>query len=261
MIASVVLIAAAFGCNRRDADQSRTDAIGAGGVPFVNKVWSVVESPSGATGELYVFLSTGTLVIASPEAVPSVGRWSWDSGALTMIEGGTPYSAEIVALKESELSIRVHNMGKSWDLRCVPARHSIPDTMRSVEFNPADHTVLADGREPFWHLQVDGGSALLFTSDQKRVQFANGEWTQLDAPSWQYEARRERAGGEQVLTLTITSSLCTDSETGVALPLHATLFLDGLRMDGCALAGRSRSNTSPVAPPSPKCLHDRGGLQ
>jgi uncharacterized membrane protein len=241
MIASVVLMAATLGCDRRDAEQSVTDGHKVDNAPFVNKVWSVVESPGGATGDLYVFLSTGTLVIASPEAVPSVGRWSWDGRELTMIEGGTPYSGEIVALTDSELSIKVHDMGKTWDLRFAPAGHAMPDTTRPVEFNPADHKVFADGREPFWHLQVDGGSALLFTSDQKRVQFTNGEWMQVDAPSWEYEARREDEGGEHVLRLTITRSLCTDSELGVDLPLRAALFLDGVRMDGCAFAGRSRS--------------------
>jgi uncharacterized membrane protein len=239
-VSIVFIIAAVFGCNQGDSDQESDSASPAAAqAAFVNKVWSVVESPAGATGELYVFLSTGTLVIASPEARPSLGRWSWESGGLTMVEGGLPYNADIVALEDSVFSIRIRNMGKSWDLRLVPAGHAMPDTTRAVEFNPAENRILADGKEPFWHLEVDGSSALLYTRGEKRAQYDDGVWIQVDAPSWQYEAQRKRGDRKEVLQLTITRSLCVDSESGAESPLHATLVLNGRRMNGCALAGRS----------------------
>ncbi|MDH3198588.1 MAG: hypothetical protein OEO21_10150, partial [Candidatus Krumholzibacteria bacterium] len=61
----------------------------------------------------------------------------------------------------------------------------------------------------------------------------------VDAPSWQYEARRTDADGEEVLMLTIRSSLCVDSTSGAESPLRAVLVREGRRLEGCAVAGRS----------------------
>jgi hypothetical protein len=42
---------------------------------FVNRVWVVSESKQVAPGALRVFLSDGTLVMASPDSTPAFGQW------------------------------------------------------------------------------------------------------------------------------------------------------------------------------------------
>jgi hypothetical protein len=76
---------------------------------FVNKVWMVDRSPSVARGQLYIFLSEGTLVIASSTGTPSFGKWIDEGGMLTMVEEGIPYKVDIVELTDDTFSIRVHN--------------------------------------------------------------------------------------------------------------------------------------------------------
>lgn len=57
---------------------------------FVDRVWKVASSSGVATGTLYVFLSEGTLVIASPNSKPSLGSWAFKDGELTMVEESIP---------------------------------------------------------------------------------------------------------------------------------------------------------------------------
>jgi len=87
---------------------------------FVNRVWEVAESSAVAPGHLYIFLSEGTLVVASPTGTPSLGRWSRAGEGLTMIEDGISYATDIVALSADEFRIRSHNPGTPVDIRLVP---------------------------------------------------------------------------------------------------------------------------------------------
>lgn len=88
---------------------------------FVNRVWRVAESTGVAPGHLYVFLSEGTLVIASPTGTPSLGTWTRDGVGLTMVEDGLAYATDIVSLTADEFRIRSHNPGEPVDTRLVPA--------------------------------------------------------------------------------------------------------------------------------------------
>ena len=90
---------------------------------FVNRVWRVADSTAVAPGQLYVFLSEGTLVMASPSATPSLGTWrrDGDSDSFTMVEEGRPYRVDILALTDQEFRIRSHNPGQPVDIRLVPA--------------------------------------------------------------------------------------------------------------------------------------------
>ena len=58
---------------------------------FVNKVWTVAESEQVARGDLRVFLSDGTLVMASSHGTPAFGTWSYKGGQLTITEEGLKY--------------------------------------------------------------------------------------------------------------------------------------------------------------------------
>jgi hypothetical protein len=95
-------------------------------VSFVNRVWQVAESSAVAPGQLYVFLSEGTLVVASPSGTPSLGRWSPAGAGLTMIEGGISHPTDIVALTATEFHLRSHNPGQPVDIRLVPAATTAP---------------------------------------------------------------------------------------------------------------------------------------
>src|SRR5262245_17656419 len=76
----------------RPAPAAAPAADSAGGKPsFVNRVWKVSQSTSVAPGQLYVILSEGTLVVASPSGTPSLGKWTDEGGVLTIVEESLPY--------------------------------------------------------------------------------------------------------------------------------------------------------------------------
>lgn len=88
---------------------------------FVNRVWRVSRSTGVAAGTLYAFLAEGTLLITSADSKPSLGKWTFENGRLTMIEEGRPHRTEILALSENELRIRSHNPGGAVEITLVPA--------------------------------------------------------------------------------------------------------------------------------------------
>ena len=90
-------------------------------VTFVNRVWRVADATAVAPGQLYVFLSEGTLVMTSPSSTPSLGTWRRAGNGFTMVEEGRPYRVDILALTDQEFRIRSHNPGQPVDIRLVPA--------------------------------------------------------------------------------------------------------------------------------------------
>ncbi len=93
----------------------------AGEATFVNVVWTVAESETVAKGTLYVFLSEGTLVIASPHGKPMLGSWRHDGDRLVMVEESIAYPTDILHLDENEFRIRSNNPGGSVEIRLVRA--------------------------------------------------------------------------------------------------------------------------------------------
>jgi hypothetical protein len=81
----------------------------------------VSESASVAPGTLYVFLSEGTLVIASPNSKPALGTWKYEGGRLTMVEDGIPYKVDVLKLSQDEFKIRSNNPGEPVEISLVPA--------------------------------------------------------------------------------------------------------------------------------------------
>ena len=234
MALSILLPAAA--CN--SGEQSKSSGM----LPptkLVNKVWAVAQSPGGPSGDLYVFLSEGTLVIASAEAAgPVVGRWSWDGHKLTMSETSMPYTAEILSLTDSEFRFRADywNLG-SGEFLLVPAPQMMPDTTRRVEFDPSQYHVYAQGDAPAWLLTVEGGVANLRTHEGNRV-FREGSWEGEDAHTWVFTAHRRGASGDETLSLIISTERCIFGPAGATLPMRADLDISGKEFKGCALAGK-----------------------
>jgi heat shock protein HslJ/uncharacterized membrane protein len=95
---------------------------------FVNRVWEVAESEQVAQGSLRVFLSDGTLVMASPHATPAFGTWRYDDGRLAITEEGLEYPVDILALNERAFRIRMHSPGEPVEILFAPARAIPPDS-------------------------------------------------------------------------------------------------------------------------------------
>lgn len=110
------------GCSERSAPpEKRPQVTAEGAAGFINIVWKVSESPSVAPGMLYVFLSDGTLVVASPHGKPALGTWRNVGGILTMVEEGIPYQVDVLNVSHDQFRIRSHNPGKPADITFVPA--------------------------------------------------------------------------------------------------------------------------------------------
>ena len=88
---------------------------------FVNRVWSVQSSNAVAQGQLYVFLSEGTLVIASANGTPALGTWKQQDQTFTMVEEGIAYAVEILELTQERFRIRMRNPGEPVEMTLVPA--------------------------------------------------------------------------------------------------------------------------------------------
>jgi hypothetical protein len=112
----------AFGCAPRSAPAPEADAEAeAATVSFVDRVWKVSESPGVARGTLYVFLSDGTLVIASRNSQPALGTWRSVGHSLTMVEEGIEYPTDVLSLTRDEFKIASQNPGGTLEITMVPA--------------------------------------------------------------------------------------------------------------------------------------------
>lgn len=127
---------------------------------FVNRVWAVAESEQVAPGELRVFLSEGTLVMASPHAKPAFGTWRYDGGRLTITEEGQEYPVDILALSEGAFSIRMHSPGEPVEIMFAPAEQVPPDAVPSAkQADAAPAAVVLWGTA--WRLEDIAGAGVL----------------------------------------------------------------------------------------------------
>lgn len=112
----ILLLSVGTGCAKPVPQEAR-----AGKPSFENRVWTVAESDSVAKGTLYVFLSEGTLVIASPHSKPMLGSWRREGDGLVMVEDSIAYPTDILHLDEREFRIRSHNPGTPVEMKLVRA--------------------------------------------------------------------------------------------------------------------------------------------
>jgi hypothetical protein len=124
VLAAATACAALCGCVDRAVPPADRPAETKAAAGFVNKVWTVRESPGVAPGTLYVFLSEGTLVITSRNSKPMLGKWTRDGTVFTMVEEGTAYKIDIVTLTADEFKILSHNPGGALEITLVPAPQS-----------------------------------------------------------------------------------------------------------------------------------------
>ena len=88
---------------------------------FVDRSWKVKESSAGEPGTVYAFLGDGTLIVDSPNGTPMVGKWTFEKGALTMVEEGIAYPTDILHLDANEFRLRSNNPGEPVLITLVPA--------------------------------------------------------------------------------------------------------------------------------------------
>jgi hypothetical protein len=86
---------------------------------FVDTPWRVESSSAVAPGTRYRFASDGSLHIETSGSKPGLGRWTWENGALVMIEEGIAYPTDILRLDATHFSIRSHNPGTPVDIVMV----------------------------------------------------------------------------------------------------------------------------------------------
>jgi hypothetical protein len=124
-------------------------------VSFVNRVWSVAESEQVEIGALRVFLSDGTLVMASPNSEPAFGAWSQDGDHLTITEEGQDYATDILQLTEEAFRIRMHSPGEPLTMLLKPAsQEAAALTQDVISISGTVH-----------HLDIEGGVYVIRTAD------------------------------------------------------------------------------------------------
>jgi len=94
---------------------------------FADHIWRVAHSTAGNTGDYYVFLSDGSLLIASGHGTPSLGAWRGTGDSLTVVEEGRPYPATVRALTPDTFAIRLTSPGAPVDLTFT--RAVLPDSL------------------------------------------------------------------------------------------------------------------------------------
>src|SRR5688572_32453769 len=104
---------------------------------FVNRVWAVAESNQTEPGALRVFLSDGTLVMASPDSTPAFGQWRSEDGRLTITEEGRTYPTDILALSEHAFRVRINGPGEPVEILFEPAAQVAPEAVASAAPAPA----------------------------------------------------------------------------------------------------------------------------
>jgi len=105
----------------RSADAAPGARRPAAPVTFVNRVWTVTESPQVALGDIRVFLSDSTLVMASRNARPAFGTWSVRDGQLYATEEGREYPVDVLELTEDLFRIRIRSPGEPVYIQFGPA--------------------------------------------------------------------------------------------------------------------------------------------
>ncbi len=98
-----------------------TGAASARPTTFVNRVWVVESSEQVARGSLRIFLSEGTMVMASPNATPAFGAWERRGDGLAITEEGIRYPVEILELDDDRFRIRVDGPGEPVEILFAPA--------------------------------------------------------------------------------------------------------------------------------------------
>src|SRR5262249_21530198 len=87
---------------------------------FANRVWKVAKGSAGDTGAFYVFLSDGSMLIASRRRTPSLGTRHYSGDGLTMGEERFPHPATVLQATPDTLHVRIVSSGEPLEMTFVP---------------------------------------------------------------------------------------------------------------------------------------------
>ncbi|MGP9800811.1 hypothetical protein [Rheinheimera sp. NSM] len=87
---------------------------------LANRVW-LQTSKEAEPGALRIFLANGTMLLASDVASPAIEQWLCTQGRLYLIEQGIRYSADILQLTETVLTLQLEHPAGSTVLSFVAA--------------------------------------------------------------------------------------------------------------------------------------------
>lgn len=209
---------------------------------FVDRVWTVAES-AGGPGDLYIFLSDGTFVRAAKESAPDIGKWGWDGKQISLIWSGLPYTADVDSLTETYFKLTFHLMNRSFDVGLVPATPSMPDTTRTVEFDPTRALVNASGDNPAWLFSVRNDRAMFRSAKYGTLNFT-GEWLMEEPHAWEWDGQRSTESGIEKITMHLREEVCR-KEPDIELPFTAVLILGDESWRGCAVVGKLPETVRP----------------
>jgi heat shock protein HslJ len=125
---------------------------------FVNTVWAVSDSKQVEIGSLRVFLSDGTLVMASPNSKPALGSWRESGGRLSITEDGQSYDVDVLELTESSFRIRMHSPGEPVEILFKPADRAALPKAQEAPAGTAAGAALWGSR---WRLEDLGGAGVV----------------------------------------------------------------------------------------------------
>lgn len=113
----------------------------------------------------------------------------------------------------------------------VPAATANAETLNTQGF-------VAHGNEPFWSVDVSGKTALYKTP-------ANPNGRKITVSRLAFAKGVEYIGvlGDSAFALTIRGTDCTDTMSGKAFPMTATLHIGGRANSGCAMAAEPPAPT------------------
>ena len=130
---AVILAASWIGCTPpqdrttptvADTPAPAASASGLAGGPLVSTVWRSTNPTGRPLGSFYLFLPNGTLVMTSCVETYRLATWRAESAnRLTIVEDTeVEYTADIQALSEDSLSLRLHLRSEQLDLTFEPAQ-------------------------------------------------------------------------------------------------------------------------------------------
>jgi len=128
-------------------------------------------------------------------------------------------------------------MDREYQVGLVPATATMPDTTRTVEFDPVHASIIATGHDPAWIFTVDNDRAML-RMNRTTVFYIDGEWVQDCASVWDYTAYRTYEGGRETIEMQLSTATCVDSTSGAESPLDVILMRGAESWRGCAVAGK-----------------------
>jgi len=120
-----IMLCALTGCAYLPSSTEQ-GASGQGRTPaYADTIWITTKAADVGAGHIRVFLSDGSLLAATPEGRPAIGRWQTAPGGLAITLGGRTRVVRVLASDRSRMHLRRPGSDDGGDLVMVPAAHPL----------------------------------------------------------------------------------------------------------------------------------------